>query len=161
MQKVYEVQITGKFIFDEAICGYDSPDRWGAEDLIAAITNGMEPDVVLYELETRRKEAPSPDPGEEPELKAGPDTGSKLKCRPWRHRHDQHGGLEKEYIYRGTDYIRVAERLGVGSHDKETRVVWLTESEIESVREACYEARLARGLTTGVPRSRLNGLGGE
>ena len=47
MQKVYEVQITGKFIFDEAICGYDSPDRWGAEDLIAAITNGMEPDVVL------------------------------------------------------------------------------------------------------------------
>tara|TARA_R100000458_G_C8275761_1_gene250921 strand:+ start:2196 stop:2690 length:495 start_codon:yes stop_codon:yes gene_type:complete len=120
---------------------------------------------LVDELESRLRELLASDDPEEsepaPELTAGQDTGSHTKTRPWRYRHDQYGGLEKEYIYRGAAYLRQAEILKMGTHDRETKVVWLTEDEIESVREACYKYRVARGLTAGVPRSWRNGLGGK
>lgn len=119
---------------------------------------------LVDELESRLQELISETDSEEskpaPELKTGIDTGSNTKTRAWRHRPGMRP-LEKEYIYRGVDYMRHAEMLKMGTHDRETKVVWLTASEIESVRESCYEYRLAQGLTTGVPRNRLNGLGGK
>jgi len=107
-----------------------------------------------------------PDLDEEKELKAGPDTGSHIKTRAWRYRdlgwHDaKEGYMDKEFIYRGSDYVRHAALLELGTRDTETKVVWLTEDEIVQVREATYASRIARGLKTGIPRNRLNGLGGK
>ena len=106
----------------------------------------------------------SPDLDEEPELRTGPDTGSNIKTREWRERAWSPSGWSpslKEYRYGGADYVRQAKLLGLGTHDKKTRVVWLTAKEIPVVREAAYQARLDKGLTTGVPRSRLNGVGSK
>tara|TARA_R110002110_G_scaffold105718_1_gene265514 strand:+ start:87 stop:545 length:459 start_codon:yes stop_codon:yes gene_type:complete len=94
-------------------------------------------------------------------LGTGPDTGSNIKTREWRWRHAQYGGLEKEYRYGGSDYVRQAKLLGLSRTGSEIREVWLTEEEIPTVREAVYTARVASGLKTGVPRNRLNGRGGE
>jgi hypothetical protein len=183
MQKVYQISINGILVTDDS---EGNPENWSVEDLIESLAGY--PDVEVHEMALVRRVAEpcpecgaeteatgpggeyrlcpvcrwdgSPDPDEEPvvEPKARKGTGSNIKIRNWRYREDM--WKEKEYIYRGSDYARHAARLGLGTHDKETRVVWLTAEEIPVVREAAYQARLDKGLTTGVPRSRLNGVGG-
>jgi len=109
-----------------------------------------------------------PDLDEEKELKAGPDTGSHIKTRPWRYRdlgwHDaKEGYMDKEFEYGGADYARQAKLLGLGTREKVEKrwKVWLTEDEIVQVREATYAARIAKGLKTGIPRNRLVLVGSE
>ena len=149
MQKVYQISINGILVTDDS---EGNPENWSVEDLIESLAGY--PDVEVHEMALVRRVA---EPVAEPKARKG--TGSNIKIRNWRYREDM--WKEKEYIYRGSDYARHAARLGLGTHDKETRVVWLTAEEIPVVREAAYQARLDKGLTTGVPRSRLNGVGSK
>ena len=155
MQKVYQINISGIIVTDDS---EGNPENWSVEDLIESLAGY--PDVEVHEMAlVRRVEEPVVEVL--PELRSGPDTGSNIKTRVWRWRHDQHGGLEKEYRYGGSDYVRQSKLLGLSPVKSEIREVWLTEEEIPTVREAVYTARVASGLKTGVPRNRLNGLGGE
>lgn len=158
MQKVYQINISGIIVTDDS---EGNPENWGVEDLIESLAGY--PDVEVHEMAlVRRVEEPVVEvPEPVVELKTGPDTGSNIKTRENRWRHDEHGGLEKEYRYGGADYVRQAKLLGLGSAKAKTREVWLTEEEIPPVREAVYAARMAKGLKTGIPRNRLNGRGGE
>jgi hypothetical protein len=58
---------------------------------------------------------------------------------------------QREHIYRGSEYIRCAAVLGVGTHDTESRVVFLTQEEIPLVRDRVYRDRVRRGNYAGIP----------
>ena len=91
------------------------------------------------------------------EPRVGTPVGSQTKSRKSRTRN---GTVETEYLYTSNAYRTVAEDLDMGQPAfrvgrNSGKAVWLTQSEICTVREANYARRLKKGATSGVPRFRL------
>lgn len=176
-QQVFKVTLTGYVTADPTSREGYRLDDLELEELFESMMLGFGPHVDIEPMVPASE--PKAEPVEEPEeteletdeaedilrfirteLGTGPDTGSNIKTREWRVRGPWKIGDEmspKEFIYRGSDYVRHAGLLDLGTHDTETKVVWLTEDEIVQVREATYATRIANGLKTGIPRNRLNG----
>ena len=164
-QQVFKVTLTGYVTADPTTSreGYRLDDM-ELEDLFESMMRGFGPHVDIEPMVPASEPKAEPETDEDEEPGTGPDTGSNIKTRAWRVRGPWKVGDEmspKEFIYRGSDYVRHAALLNLGTHDTETKVVWLTEDEIDQVREATYATRIANGVKTGIPRNRLVLVGGE
>tara|TARA_R110001583_G_scaffold13263_6_gene57454 strand:- start:3684 stop:4190 length:507 start_codon:yes stop_codon:yes gene_type:complete len=159
-QQVFKVTLTGYVTADPTSREGYRLDDLELEELFESMMLGFGPHVDIEPMVPASEPKAEPETDEDEEPGTGPDTGSNIKTREWRVRGPWKIGDEmspKEFIYRGSDYVRHAGLLDLGTHDTETKVVWLTEDEIVQVREATYATRIANGLKTGIPRNRLNG----